>query len=91
VAARRLGVCSRAGSTHSWSIFTGPRSQDKPDSENEDRYVIEVSDASDFPEVLCWRSDGFVNEMASQHGQPDLWGWNRPAPDRIVFHMLRPV
>jgi hypothetical protein len=77
--------------TLSASILNFSHWASKPDSENEDRYVIEVSDASDFPEVLCWRSDGFVNEMASQHGQPDLWGWDRPASDRIVFRMLRPV
>ena len=51
--------------------------------------MIEVSDAKDFPEELAWRSDGFVNEMARQHGEPDLWGWTRPSPDLIVFHMLR--
>jgi hypothetical protein len=61
----------------------------KPDPERSDRYLIEVSDAKDFPEELAWRSDGFVNEMASQHGEPDLWGWGRTAPDLIVFRMLR--
>jgi hypothetical protein len=53
------------------------------------RYLIEVSEAHDFPEVLCWRSDGFVNEMASRHGEGDLWRWRREGPDRIVFRMRR--
>jgi hypothetical protein len=60
-----------------------------PDPAREHRYIIEVSGAQDFPEVLAWRTDGFINEMASQHGEPELWAWTRTAPDMIVFRMLR--
>ena len=63
----------------------------KPDPARSKCYVIEVSDAYDFPEVLCWRSDGFVNQMATQHGEPDLWTWDRPSSDLVVFRMTRPV
>lgn len=63
----------------------------KPDPVHEGRYVIEVTEAVDFPEVLCWRSDGFVNEMAARHGDSDLWGWQRVSADRIVFRMMRPL
>jgi len=63
----------------------------KPDPGHSKRYLIEVSDANDFPEVLCWRSDGFVNQMATQHGDPDLWTWDRPSSDLVVFRMTRPV
>lgn len=75
--------------TLSASILNFSRWTSKPDPEQAGRYVIEVSEAEDFPEVLCWRSDGFVNEMATQHGEPDLWGWERTGRDLIVFRMLR--
>lgn len=75
--------------TISAGILNFSRWTSKPDPERENRYVIEVSEAQDFPEVLCWRCDGFVNEMATQHGEPDLWCWRRTAPGLIVFRMLR--
>ncbi len=62
------------------------------DPDHASRYLIEVSDAQDFPEVLCWTSDGFVNQMAAQHRQGgDLWGWERVRTDCIVFRMTRPL
>lgn len=67
-------------------------SQWTPRSESDARrYRIEVSQARDFPEVLCWRSDGFVNEMAHRHGDSDLWCWERPAADLVVFRMTRDI
>jgi hypothetical protein len=32
-----------------------------------------------------------VNAMATAHGDPDLWSWERVSPDLIVFRMNRPV
>jgi hypothetical protein len=61
----------------------------RPDPSHPKRYSIEISAARHFPEVLCWRSDGFVNEMATQHGDPDLWSWDRPSADLVVFRMKR--
>ena len=66
------------------SILNFSRWTAEPDPERTRRYCIVVSDAVDFPEVLCWRSDGFVNEMATRHDDADLWGWDRPSRDRIV-------
>jgi hypothetical protein len=63
----------------------------KPDPEQTDRYVIEVTDARDFPDTLAWRSDGFVNGMSAKHSRGDLWRWERAAPDRILFRMVRPA
>lgn len=74
--------------TLSASILNFSRWAAVPDPEH-GRYRIEVSEAEHFPEVLCWRSDGFVNEMAVQHGEGDLWYWERPARDLVVFRMLR--
>ena len=41
------------------------------------------------PEALCWRSDGFVNQMAAIHGDEDLWRWERPRQDLVLFRMTR--
>jgi hypothetical protein len=75
--------------TLSGSILNFSRWLPKPDPDRADRYVIEVSDAKDMPEALCWRSDGFVNEMAQNHGDKDLWTWERPRQDLVLFRMTR--
>ena len=75
--------------TLSGSILNFSRWTSKPDPEEAGRYVIEVSEAKDFPDVLCWSSDGLVNEMATQHGEPDLWRWERVRSDLIFFRMVR--
>jgi len=77
--------------TLSGSILNFARWVSKPDPDSGDRYVIEVSEASDYPEVLCWSTDGFINQMATRHGEPYLWCWERERPDLIVFRMVRPV
>ncbi|HBZ70319.1 MAG TPA: hypothetical protein DEP35_11540 [Deltaproteobacteria bacterium] len=61
----------------------------QPDPECPDRYRIEISEATDYPEVLLWQTDGLINRMATQHGEPNLWRWERVRPDRIVFRMTR--
>jgi hypothetical protein len=75
-------------STISGSILSFSRWTPRPEEDGL-RYRIEVSEALDFPEVLCWRSDGFVNEMASRHGDGDLWRWERPSAELVVFRMTR--
>jgi hypothetical protein len=72
-------------------ILNFTRWTSRPDPEHADRYRIDVTDAADMPESLCWRSDGFINGMASIHAGRDLWRWSRPARDRVEFHMLRAV
>jgi hypothetical protein len=76
-------------STLSGSILNFSRWTPDRDPAHADRYVIQVSDAKDMPEALCWRSDGFVNEMATQHGDKDLWTWERQGADLVVFRMTR--
>jgi hypothetical protein len=74
--------------TMSASILNFSRWGVRPDPEHDRRYWMEVTEARDFPEVLCWTSDGLVNEMASLHRRGgDLWVWSREGPDRIVFRM----
>jgi hypothetical protein len=75
--------------TISSSILNFGRTQHKPDPDRKMRWLIEVSQAKEYPEALVWASDGFTNEMARQHNTPDLWVWERPEPDRIVWHMTR--
>jgi len=75
--------------TLSSSIYSFTRWGFLPDPAHAHRYLLEVSDAKDLPDVLVWRSDGFVNEMAHQHGDKDLWRWQRARPDLVRFHMTR--
>ena len=75
--------------TISASILSFSRWAMKPVPDYDCRYLIEVSEARDVPEVLCWRSDGFINEMATQHGDSDLWNWSRIRQDLVVFRMTR--
>jgi hypothetical protein len=75
--------------TISSSILNFGRTQHKPDPDHKMRWLIEVTQAKAYPEALVWASDGFTNEMARQHNTPDLWVWERPEPDRIVWHMTR--
>jgi hypothetical protein len=74
--------------TLSSSMFNFSKWGARPDPDHPRRYLIEVTEARDFPEVLCWTSDGFVNEMGTQSRRSaELWKWERPAADRIVFRM----
>jgi hypothetical protein len=75
--------------TISSSILNFGRTQHKPDPDRKMRWLIEVTQAKAYPEALVWASDGFTNEMARQHNTPDLWVWERPEPERIVWHMTR--
>ncbi len=77
--------------TLSQSILNFSQWKSRPDPDRDHRYLIEVSEADAVPETLAWRSDGFVNEMANQHGADDLWTWRRERPDLIVFRMTREI
>jgi len=61
----------------------------KPDPLNPKRWIMEVSGARDYPDALAWASCGFSNQLSRVKSQPDLWSWERPEPDRIVFRMTR--
>jgi hypothetical protein len=71
------------------SILNFGRWQVKPDPEKKLRWIMEISQAREYPEVLIWASSGFSNELARMHNSPDLWVWSRPEPDRILFTMTR--
>jgi hypothetical protein len=63
----------------------------KVDPESDCRYVLEYSNAAAYPDVLCWTNLGFINRLAAEHGEPDLWKWERPSPDRVVYRMSRSI
>jgi hypothetical protein len=75
--------------TLSASILNFGRWTPKPDPQNSMRWIMEVTQAREFPDVLVWASSGFSNELARVHNSADLWVWERPEPDRIVFRMTR--
>ena len=71
------------------SILNFGQQQVKGDPEHADRYLLETSDATAYPEVLCWTTQGFNNRMAATHDSPDLWCWERPRLDLVRFRMTR--
>ena len=71
------------------SILNFAQQTARIDPDRPDQYVIEFTDATPMPEALCWTTDGFVNRMASGHGRGDLWRWERPSTDRVLYRMLR--
>ena len=73
------------------SILNFAQQTARVDPDRADRYIIEFTDAGPMPEPLCWTTDGFINRMASKHGHADLWRWERPTPERVVYRMLRDI
>lgn len=63
----------------------------KEDPKHSDRWLLERSEAADYPEALCWTSQGLFNRMAQEHGCPELWRWERPQDDLIHFRMTYAV
>jgi hypothetical protein len=75
--------------TLSGSIYNFTRWESQIDPEIRNRYLIEVSDSSAFPDMMGCAAEGFINRMAKQHGEPDLWRWQRATPDLMIFRMIR--
>jgi hypothetical protein len=59
------------------------------DPDYPDRYVIQISHATAYPDVLGWAHQGFNNRMAETHGQPNLWRYERPRLDLVWQRMTR--
>jgi len=75
--------------TLSGSLYNFGRWQAKLDPQHEDRYVIEITEASAFPEELCRTTQGFINRMARKMNLDDLWRCERVRPDLVVYRMIR--
>jgi hypothetical protein len=79
---RRLTTMS--GSIYNFGVWTV-----EPDPEHALRHVMAISDAAPFSDVICWRAEGFINEMVRIRNSSDLWVWRRMRPDLVHFRMLR--
>jgi hypothetical protein len=75
--------------TLSASILNFGRWTAKPDPNHSKRWLMEVTGAKDYPDALAWASTGFSNGLARTQNAPDLWVWERPDADRILFRMIR--
>jgi hypothetical protein len=73
------------------SILNFGHQEVRRDPEYADRYMLEISDARAYPEVLCWSTQGFNNRMAAVHDTPDLWRWERPRQDIVRYRMTRSI
>lgn len=88
---RAFGRDLRLLTTLTPTIFNFVKIALKEDPEHPDRWMLEYSQAEHFPEVVCWTTQGFCNRMAALHGAPDLWRWERPSRDIVLFRMTRPA
>jgi hypothetical protein len=61
----------------------------RPDPDHPRRWICEISEARHHPDTYAMRCLGFINEMASRYGEPDLWTWERPSPDVVHWRMQR--
>jgi len=73
------------------SIFNFGHLEVRDDAEYADRYMLEISDGSAFPEVLRWSMQGFYNRLAAVHDSPDLWRLEQPPHELVRHRMTRPV
>jgi hypothetical protein len=89
---RALGRDLKLLSTISASIFNFTRWNPVVDPERRDRYRIEVSEASAFPDVAGFTSEGFMNRSHRRsEGEPDLWRYERRSESLVLFRMTRAI
>jgi len=77
--------------TFASSMHNHSRWEVKVDPEHSDRWMIEVTDASAFPDAFIRGNEGFINRMSVEAGLKDLWRGERPRPDVIRYRMTRPL
>jgi hypothetical protein len=81
--------------TLSGSIYSFSKWSVEADPEHPLRYIVVVSDAKAFTDVICWRALGFMNQVVAvaraargAETPSDLWLWERVAADLVRFRML---
>lgn len=52
-------------------------------------HIIEVSDAEEFPDILGYSTEGFIDAMASIPGHSGLWKYARLSRSLAAFRMTR--
>jgi hypothetical protein len=77
--------------TFASSMHNHSRWEVKVDPEHADRWMIEVTEASAFPDAFVRGNEGFINRMSAEAGLKDLWRGERPRPDLIRYRMTRPL
>jgi hypothetical protein len=75
--------------TFASSMHNHSRWDVKVDPEYADRWMIEVTEASAFPDAFVRGNEGFINRMSAEVGLKDLWRGERPRPDLIRYRMTR--
>jgi hypothetical protein len=73
------------------SILNFSISEVLPDPDYPLRFMIQKTEAQAYPEALCWSTLGFINRMAEEHGNPDLWYCERQSADTLRFRMRHEV
>jgi hypothetical protein len=77
--------------TFASSMHNHSRWEVKVDPEHNDRWMIEVTEASAFPDAFIRGNEGFINRMSAEAGLKDLWRGERPRGDVIRYRMTRPL
>ena len=77
--------------TFASSMHNHSRWEVKVDPEHTDRWMIEVTEASAFPDAFVRGNEGFINRMSAEAGLKDLWRGERPRGDVIRYRMTRPL
>jgi hypothetical protein len=75
--------------TLSGSILNFSKWSHLPDPDHELRWMLELTDASAYPDLLAHATTGLINRMSMQTRGKELWRWERVSNDIIRFRMTR--
>ena len=62
-----------------------------PDPDHERRWMLELTDAFDYPDILAHTTAGMMNRMSQKSQARNLWRWERVSHDTIHFRMSQDV
>ena len=61
------------------------------DPDHEMRWMLELTDAGDYPDLLAHTTLGLINRMSKQSRGDDFWKWERVSKDVIRFRMTQDI
>ena len=73
-------LCTVSSSILNFSTWTP-----QPDPEHPRRWMLEVTEALAYPDVLAWATVGLMNRMAERSGGDRTWHWERISPEVMHF------